>query len=174
MYANWGVAESVLVTDKAAIYTVGGEETSVIALDKHTGNLLWKSKSLGGTRAYASPSIIEKNGQKMILAQTANDLIALNPDNGEIIWNFNLVPFHPGSMGKGANTNTPLFYNNEIFLTSGYDHPALMLSLAEDGKSVSLKWKNDTLDCHFGGAVMLNGKIYSTNWKSNSTGNCVS
>ncbi|HBL75381.1 MAG: hypothetical protein A2W90_04150 [Bacteroidetes bacterium GWF2_42_66] len=168
---NWGIAESVLLTDRAAIYTVGGEETSVIALDKINGNLLWKSKSLGGPRAYASPSLIEKNGMMLILAQTSNDLIALDPANGNVVWSYDLFQYHTHRMGKGAQTNTALFYNDEIFVTSGYDHPGTMFSLADDAKSVSLKWKNDTLDCHIGGVVMVDGKIFGSNWASNTGGN---
>jgi len=173
-YHRWGVAESVLLTDQAAIYVTGGEETSVVAYDKITGKLIWKTKSLGGPRAYASSSLIERNGLKIILAQTANDLIGINSITGEIIWNFNMMPLHLGTSGKGANTNTPIYHNGEIFVTSGYDHPATMFSLAEDGRSVSLKWKNDTMDTHHGGVVLIDGNLYGTNWQSNAKGQWVS
>ena len=63
-YSKWGIAESVLLTDKAALYTTGGKETSVVAFDKLTGKLLWKTKSLGGPRAYASPILIDWAGKK--------------------------------------------------------------------------------------------------------------
>jgi outer membrane protein assembly factor BamB len=173
-YHRWGVAESVLLTDQAAVYVTGGSETSVVAYDKITGKFLWKTKSLGGPRAYASSSLIERGGMKIILAQTANDLIGINSLNGDIIWNFNLVPFHLGNSGKGANTNTPIFSEGEIFITSGYDHPAMLFSLSENGRSVSLKWKNDTMDTHHGGNILIDGNIYGTNWLSNSKGQWVS
>ncbi len=172
-YQTWGIAESVLLTNKAAICTVGGEETTVVALDKINGKLLWKSKSTGGPRAYVSSLLIEKDGQKLILAQTARDLIALDPDNGDIVWTYDLFQYHTNRIGKGAQTNTALYYNDEIFVTSGYNHPGTMFSLSKDWESVSLKWKNDALDCHFGGVVMLNGYIFGSNWKSNSSGNWV-
>lgn len=172
-YLNWGIAESILLVGNAVICTVGGTETTVIALDKNNGNLLWKSKSTGGARAYASPLLIEKEGMKLVLAETSNDLIALDPENGNVVWTFDLIQFHTNRMGKGANTNTALFFNNEIFVTSGYEHPGTMISLSDDWKSVSLKWKNDTLDCHFGGVVMMNGFIFGSNWTGNSTGNWV-
>lgn len=168
---KWGVAESVAISDKAVYYVTGGEETSVIALDKTNGNLLWKTKSLGGTRAYASPVIIEKAGLQLLLAQTANDLMAVDIQNGNIVWNFNLMQYHTGETGKGGNTNTPLYDGNEIFVTSGYDHPALMLSLADDGRSVSLKWTNPDFDDHLGGVVKVGDYLYGSNWQNNSTGN---
>lgn len=168
---RWGIAESVAISDKAVFYVTGGEETSVIALDKTDGKLLWKTKSLGGMRAYASSVVIEKAGLKMLLAQTANDLMAINVENGEIIWSFNVVQFHKGESGVGANTNTPLFDGNNIFVTSGYDHPAIMLNLAADGRSVSLKWTNPDFDNHIGGVVKVGDSVYGSNWTNNTQGN---
>ena len=173
-YHRWGIAESVLLTDRAAIYVTGGAETSVVAYDKITGDLLWKTKSLGGARAYASSLLIERNGLKIIVAQTGNDLIGINSLNGQIIWNFNLVPFQSGPMGKGVNTNMPVYHDGEIFVTSGYDHPAMLFSLSEDGRSLNLKWKNDTMDTHHGGVVLMDGNIFGTNWLSNTKGQWVS
>jgi outer membrane protein assembly factor BamB len=169
-YNKWGLAESVLLTDNGVTYVTGGDETSVVAFDKLTGKLLWKTKSLGGPRAYCSSALIEWNGSKMILAQTANDLMGINPENGEILWNYNIVQFHKGESGRGAITLTPIFHNGEIFTNSGYDHPATMFTLAKDGKSVTLKWKNDIFDTHHGGVVLIDGNLYGSNWETNSKG----
>jgi len=135
--------------------------------------LIWKSKSLGGSRAYASSLIIEKSGLKILLAQTAKDLLAINTENGEIIWSIDLMQYHTGQQGKGANTNTPLFFNDEIFITSGYNHPAIMLKLADDGKSVKVKWTNPDFDNHMGGVVKIGNYIYGSNWLNNANGNWI-
>jgi outer membrane protein assembly factor BamB len=165
-----GEAESLLLTDKAVVYTTGGEENSMVALKKEDGKLIWKSKSLGGSKSYASPVLIEKAGMKIILTQTAKHLIAINAENGDLLWSYDLMQYHLAEQGQGANTNPPLVHNNDIFITSGYNHPALMFSLAADGRSVSLKWKNDTLDCHLGGVVYIDGTIYGSNWQNNAKG----
>lgn len=170
---RWGTAESVAVSDKAVFYVTGGSETSVIALSKTDGKLLWKTKSLGGTRAYASSVIIERGGLKLLLAQTANDLMAINAETGEFVWTYNLLQHHPGEMGKGANTNTPIISGNDIFITSGYDHSACMLSMAADGRSVSLKWTNPDFDNHLGGVVKIGDYVYGSNWINNGKGNWI-
>jgi outer membrane protein assembly factor BamB len=169
-YNKWGIAESVLLTDKAALYTTGGKETAVIAFDKITGKLLWKTKSLGGPRAYASPILIDWAGKKVVVAQTANDIMGIDSSNGEILWNYNLIQYHIDESGRGANTITPIFYKGDIFTTSGYNHPATLLTLAKDGKSVSLKWRNNDLDTHHGGVVLIGGNLYGSNWENNSKG----
>lgn len=168
-YHNWGVSESLAITEKAVFYVTGGEETSVIALNKTNGELIWNTKGLGGPRAYASSLIIEKAGLKILIAQTARDLIGINVDNGEILWSYDLIQYHTGQRGKGANTNTPLYHNNEIFITSGYGHPALMFKLSPDGRSISLKWQNVDFDNHMGGVVRIGDYLYGSNHQ-NSVG----
>ena len=165
-----GDAEALLVTKNAVLYTTGGEQNAMVALDKKDGSLVWKSGSLGGAKAYASPVLINHYGKDIILAQTSKDIIALQPKDGTILWSYNLLQYHLISTGVGAQANPALYHNGEIFVTSGYDHPGVMLSLSEDGSSVQLKWKNDTIDTHIGGVVLVDGNIYGSNWENNARG----
>ena len=172
-FSVWGPAESLLLTDNAVIYTVGGEDASVVALNKNNGELIWKSPSTGVAEAYCSPIIIDRNGRKIILVELERDLLGINPLNGKILWTFNLRPKEESRLTWLNHTNAPLYKNGEIFITSGYNMDALMLSLSEDGNKVSLKWKNPILDTHIGGVVEVNGFIYGSNLVSNSKGNWV-
>jgi len=167
---NHGDAENPLLVGDLVVFTTGGEENTMVALRKTDGLLVWKTKSLGGSKSYASPVLIHHNGTSFILAQTAENLIAINPKNGEIIWHYNLIQFHLLQQGVGANTNPPLYFNGEIFVTSGYDHPGIKLALSADGKSVQEVWKNDTIDTHHGGVVLVDGNLYGSNWQNNSKG----
>lgn len=165
-----GDAEALLLTKDVVLYTTGGEQNAMVALSKKDGSLVWKSESRGRAKAYASPVLINHNGKDIILAQTSKDIIAIRPGNGDILWNYNLLQYHLISTGVGAQANPALYHNGEIFVTSGYDHPGVMLSLSEDGNSVQLKWKNDTIDTHFGGVVLVDGNIYGSNWENNARG----
>lgn len=165
-----GDAECPLVIKNAVLYTTGGEENTMVALSKTDGSLVWKTKSLGGAKSYASPVLIHYEGKDVILAQTSENLIAINAENGEIIWSYNLKQYHKNRLGVGAQTNPPLFFNNEIFVASGYEHPGIMLSLDGDGKTVKLKWLNYTIDTHHGGVVLVDGNIYGSTWDNNAHG----
>lgn len=165
-----GDAENPLIVDDMVIYTTGGDENTLVALGKTDGSLVWKTKSLGGAKSYASPVLVRHNGMNIVLVQTTENLIAVNSANGEILWYYNLIRFHLHSQGVGANTNPPLCFNDEIFVTSGYDHPGIKLQLSEDGKSVKEIWKNDTLDTHHGGVVLVDGNLYGSNWQNNAKG----
>lgn len=170
---HWGIVESVLLTWNAALYITAGKETTVVAYHKNSGELLWISKSLGGKKSYASSSLIERNGIHIALIQTSEDLMGLDVEDGKILWSYNTSQYH-FDKGKGEAANTPLYYNGEIFVTYGNGQPGLMFSLSEDGKSISLKWKNDVIDTHFGGIVLLDGAIYGSTMVNNSKGNWAS
>lgn len=171
-FHRWGMAESVLLTEEAVISSPSGEETVMVALDKEDGSLIWESPKADGVRSYVSPLMIEYNGVKMILATTSKELVGINPENGEILWRFDVVQ-DLTSRGRRINANTPLYKDGEIFFSSGYDDTALMLKLADDCRSVSIKWKSDVLDVHHGGMVLVDGYIYGSNWINNGNGNWV-
>lgn len=169
-YQHWGIVESVLLSDKAALYVTGGEISTVVAYDKTNGELLWKSKSTGGPKSYASSSLVEWGGKQIALVQTSNDLIGIDVDNGEVLWTYNTIQYHT-KKGSGEGANTPLFHNGEIFITYGNEQPGLMFSLAKDATDIRLKWKNELLDTHHGGLVLLDGVIYGSNMIDNTRGN---
>ncbi len=169
-YQYFGIAESVLLTDKAALYVTGGENTTVVAYDKTNGALLWKSESTGGPKSYASSSLVKWGGKQIALVQSANDLIGIDVANGEVLWTYNTIQYHT-EKGKGEGANTPLFHNGEIFITYGNEQPGLLFTLSEDARSIQLKWKNELLDTHHGGLVLLDGVIYGSTMIDNTRGN---
>jgi len=170
----WGVSETPLIVDNMVICTPGGKETSVVAFDKMTGKLIWESESVGGQRAYASPTIYEYKNFRFILAVTATHLIALNPKDGTVAWNYK---YYKNELWKDQPgliwTNTPVFKNDEILLSMGYDYPAVMLKMDPSGTSVSEKWTNNVLDNHHHGVLVSGDYIYGSNWISNGKGKWV-
>lgn len=165
-----GDAEAPLIVNDLVVFTTGGEKYTMVAFNKISGETVWKARSLGGNKSYASPTLIEQSGRQIILTQTAENLIGIDARTGELLWHHNLIQYHLHSQGKGGNTNPPLYQNGEIFVASGYEHPALMFSLSSDGTSISLKWRNDVLDTHHGGNVVIDGNIYGATWTNNSNG----
>jgi outer membrane protein assembly factor BamB len=172
-YHRWGMTESLLLTDKAVISSPTGGRTAVVALDKKDGSLLWESEPQGGVRSYVSPILIEHNGTSMILITTSEDIMGVDPGSGEVYWNVDLASNYGYRDGRRNNTNTPLYHNGEIYTTSGYDAPGVMLELSEDGKSAEVKWHNGVLDVHHGGLVLVDGYLYGSNWINNGNGNWV-
>lgn len=174
-YHEWGNAETPLIVDDKVICTPGGNKTSVVAFNKMTGELIWQSKSVGGARSYVSATIYEFNGHRYILAASATTLIALEPGTGKIDWTYK---YWKPVMWKWQDNgliwaNTPVYKDNDIFISMGYDYPAVMLSMDSTGTSVSEKYIDHTLDNHIGGLIYYDGYVYGSNWYNNSNGGWV-
>ena len=170
---SWGTAESPLVVDSKVIYTPCGEKTTVVALDKNTGQTVWTSKSLSDQSGYVSPKLVERGGKKLIVTVTGNYIIGINAENGDILWQIKYTEIPPPKSGNDINIVTPLYHDGRIFVTSGYDHTGVMLELSEDAASASVAWWNQDLDTHHGGVVLIDGYIYGSNWINNKNGNWV-
>ncbi len=170
---NWGVAESPLIVDNKVICTPGGKQTTVVAFDKMTGKLLWQSESVDAERSYVSPALYQYKDFRFILAMTARHLLALDPQNGDIKWIYEYHKPEWHDRNSLILTNTPIFREDEIFISMGYDYPSVMLKLDPSGTAVTEKWVNRTLDTHHGGFVLVDGYIYGSNWQNNRKGNWV-
>ncbi len=110
----------------------------------------------------------------MIVSVTSNYIISLNPENGDIIWKKTYSDIYPPLENSDfpiSNTNTPLYHNGQIYVTSGYNHVGVMYKLNEDGSDADLVWTDSTLDVHHGGVVLIDGYIYGANWLHNGKGN---
>ncbi|MCG8578775.1 MAG: PQQ-binding-like beta-propeller repeat protein [Bacteroidales bacterium] len=171
---RFGIAEAPLVYDDKVIFSPGGEQAAMIALNRKNGKLIWKSKALSGTTNYVSPLLIEYKGTKQILGFVGVSIFGVNPDSGEMMWSFEEWGLNSKSRGPGKTaTNTPLYKDGQIFYCNGYNLDAYKLQLSDDCKTVSKIWENTDLDTHHGGFVMVDGTIYGSNWLSNATGNWV-
>lgn len=172
-YHIWGNSETPLVVDNKIICSPGGKATSVVALDKMTGETIWQTESLGGPRAYASPTIYEYKDFRFILAVIGTHVMAIHPENGEIAWSYQYWDSEKWDQNGLIWTNTPVYKDDEIFITMGYDYPAVMLKMDSTGTSVSEKFVDHTFDNHHHGVILHDGHIYGSNWFNNKQGRWV-
>lgn len=171
---NWGTSECPLVFDDKVIYTPCGDQTTMVALNKNTGEEIWKTRPLGDKSGYVSPILISYKGKRQIVSSTSLTAFGVNPDNGDIEWTFDdWGPKHYGTQSRWDNIapNSALYQDGKIFFCHGYDINAFQLQLADDLKSVTCTWRNEVLDTHHGGYVLVDGYIYGSNWVNNNQGN---
>jgi len=170
----WGIAESLLYHDGKIFYTPCGERTTVVALDAISGETVWESVSLPDSSAYVSPILINYGDREMIVSVTSNYIFTVDPENGDIIWKKTYSDIYPPVEHPDfpiSNTNTPLYHDGQIYVTSGYNHVGVMFKMKEDGNDADMIWTDSTLDVHHGGVVLLNGYIYGANFLNSGNGN---
>lgn len=81
----WGYAGHPLVYKNLLICTAGGKGSAVVALDKRTGDEVWKSLTASEI-GYSPPTLVEAGGVVQLLIFNGDGLHGLNPDTGEVYW----------------------------------------------------------------------------------------
>ncbi len=152
----WGITENLLVDGEKLICTPGGKEANVIALNKNTGKLIWKSKGNGEKSAYCSPALIKLENKHIFVTMTENHILGIDAADGNLLWK------HEQTNQYSVHANTPLYYDGFLYCVSGYGKGGLMLKLLDDGNSITEVWRNTSLDNRIGGVVLLDGKIYGS------------
>ncbi|MDR2038923.1 MAG: PQQ-like beta-propeller repeat protein [Bacteroidales bacterium] len=169
----WGVSESPLVFDNKVIFTPGGYKTTMVALDAATGKTIWSTKALRDSCSHVSPLLIDHNGIRQIIGFSEKYMYGVNPETGEMVWEFNDWDFIPKRGMDGICINTPLYHDGKLFVSNAYEMRSHMLELNEDATGVKVLWRNDDLSVHTGGMVLVNGIIYGSNWFNNNNGDWV-
>ncbi len=172
---KWGTAESLLLVDDKVIFTPGGEQTSMVALDYQTGETVWRTQALGDTCSHVSPLLIRHNGIDQIIGFTRNHMFGVDPSTGEMKWAFSDWNFKPtyGNDLDGICINTPLYRDGRLFVSNAYGMQSYMFELTPGATGVNLLWRSDALSVHTGGMVLYDGVIYGSNWFNNNSGDWI-
>jgi outer membrane protein assembly factor BamB len=129
----WGIAASPLVEGNLVIVEIGGEGACVVAFDKVTGEEKWKS--LDDRAGYAAPIVIEQAGRRVLICWTGDNIAALDPASGELLWK---LPFKPSQMV--LNVATPVVHDDRLFVAAFYDG-AMMAQLDREKPAAEVLWR---------------------------------
>ncbi len=157
---QWGMNETPVVDGDVIYITPGGKNYNVVALNRHSGELIWSSKGKGELSAYCTPLLFEHNGRKMLATHSAEHLMGLDAKSGALLWS------HPHVNQWAVHANTPVYYEGSIFYFSGYGKGGGLLKLNQDGSAVEETWYKETMDSRMGGAVVIDGYLYSSGDKA--------
>lgn len=151
---HWGISESPLVDGDRVIVTPGGSGTAVVALDKTTGELLWKSQS--DSAAYSSPMPYDVAGARKVAVFTGEGAIGLDMKTGALEWRYNKVS------NRTANIATPIIKNGHIFLSSDYGTGCALLRLTPAGKTATASevYFNRDMKNHYSSSVLVGDHVY--------------
>jgi len=70
---RWGVSQCPLLYHDSVIVAAQGANAGVVAFDKKTGNVLWKTAALPGKVGYVSPSLATIGGVDQVMMANASD-----------------------------------------------------------------------------------------------------
>jgi outer membrane protein assembly factor BamB len=148
---NWGYCESVLVDEGKVICTPGGEQGTMLALDKLTGEKIWQSKGITDNAHYSSAIVVVHDGRRQYIQLLMDKLIGVDAGTGEVIWS---TPW----VGKTAVIPTPIYHDGYVYISSGYNAGCKLVKIEGD-KAVDV-YENKTMKNHHGGVILVGDYLY--------------
>jgi outer membrane protein assembly factor BamB len=117
----WGYSESPLIVGERLLVAPGGDGSSVVALNKNDGSLIWKSGS--DPAAYSSAILHRVGSVSEVVYFTGDRALGLHLDDGRLLWSYTRVA------NRTANIATPIARGNRIFVSSDYGTGAALLDI---------------------------------------------
>lgn len=178
MMSGRGYGESPLIDGDKLICTPGGIEAMLVALDKRTGELIWKSTmpDIGPAgrdgAGFSSAVLTEAAGVRQYVQLVGRGLIGVDAKDGRFLWGYNAL-----SNGT-ANIPTPIVRGNLVFAANGYNAGSVLLKLLPDGKGGVDAQKVYSLNAsrfqnHHGGVVTVGGYVYGGHGSNNGLPTCL-
>jgi outer membrane protein assembly factor BamB len=157
---EWAYSESPLVDGHAVVVTPGGKEATLVALNKNSGDVIWKAQvPEGDAAAYASIVIIEVDGMKQYVQFMANGLVGVDAKTGKYLWRYDKT-----AENSPANIGTPVASGDSVYSGSHYAGGGLVRIVADgDAFTAEEVYFDRKLPTAIGGAVLVGDYLYGTN-----------
>ena len=166
---KWGYAESPLIDGDKVICTPGGDQCTMMALNKKTGAEIWKSapvtkKLEDGTSTqpssahYSSVMPVNLNNRRQYVQLTVQAAIGVDADTGEQLWQSDWP-------GRTAVIPSPIVEEDKVYVTSGYGVGSKLIQIGDDNSASEL-WYSKAIQNHHGGVIKIGDYFYGSSAKA--------
>lgn len=130
-FGGWRYCESPLIDGERLIVTPGGKVATMLALNKSTGEVLWKCPipAKSAQAGYSSVVITNVGGVKHYVQLFNGGLVGVSTD-GKVLWQYEKVARNT------ANVPTPIVFGEFVFSSIGYGRGAGLVKLTASGPDV--------------------------------------
>ena len=158
---GWKFAESPFIEGDRLICTPGGDESVLAALDKKTGEVLWRSalpeelRGKGAHAQYATIAPVEAGGVRQYVTLIKGlGLVGVAAKDGKFLWSYRRI--NNGT----ANIPTSLPYGEGVFCSTAYGTGAALLKLTADSAEQVYFLDAKTFQNHHGGFLRIGDHLY--------------
>jgi outer membrane protein assembly factor BamB len=164
---RWAIVQNPLIYGNQLIVAPQTPEVGVVAYDKVTGEVKWKSVALSGIPGYVTPSIAKIGGEDHLVMITGaigrgrnakdGSVNGLDPRSGKVLWTYTnwqcIIPV-PTAVDAGEG---------RLLITGAYGAGTAMIKVEKKGDSyaVSELFKNPDFGAHTQPPVLHDGHFYS-------------
>lgn len=141
-HENGPGSSPVVWRDSLIFHLDGSDSQSVAALDKRTGQLVWRTARSGALRdnpqarkSYATPLLLDVGGQPQLFSSGADWLYGYDSQDGRELWKLNF-----GAQGYSLSSRPVA--NGSLFFTSlGFDAPELLAIRYGGDRAPGIVWR---------------------------------
>lgn len=155
---EWAYAESPLVDGDVVVVTPGSPDATIVALNKKTGALVWKSAVPENDQAgYASAIVVEGGGRKQYVQLLNKGIVGVDAKTGQFLWRY-------AEAAKGpAQYFTPIARGDYVYGGAlGVGGGLVRLKPEGNGVTAEQVYFIRGLPNGIGGAVLVGDYLYGT------------
>jgi outer membrane protein assembly factor BamB len=153
---QWAYSESPLIDGDALVCTPGGSQATLVALNKATGDVLWKSPLTEADQAgYASIIPLRRGSDKQYVQFLQKGVVGVDAKTGKFLWRYEGT-----AKGSPANIPTPVVHDDFVYSSTGRGGGGL-IKLKDDG-GVEQVYYSTKLPTAIGGSVLVGDYLYGT------------
>ena len=165
----WAVSQCPLLYKDMVIVLSGAPEAGLVAYDKLTGEIRWKTERLG-PETYASPTVVTIDGEEHIniVISSTNPIghrgdpiekgrcVGVDPATGKVLWSFDNWECHISS------SPVTEVGDNKLLIVGGYERGATMIQVnkTDDGYDVKELYTTLNFGDHTKAALYVDGYLY--------------
>ncbi len=151
----WGFAAHPLVDGELVYVLAGGKGSVCVALDKRTGEEVWRALS-APEPGYCPPTMIEHAGRRQLVIWHPEAVNGLDPLTGKVFWSL------PIKAGYRMSIHAPRKSGNRLYV-SAIGKTSAMIKLDDDRPGAEFDWHGTaktSVYCSNSTPFLLDGMIY--------------
>jgi outer membrane protein assembly factor BamB len=154
---EFGYAASPISHGGNVVVLVGGKRYGAVAFDPSDGSIAWSTPP--SSVSYATPIIIEVNGQEQLVYFTADEIVGVEVGVGRPLWSFPVVNQYRN------NATGPVWGSDGLlWVATQLDGGTRVLRLEhiDDETRVEEVWTSDRMSIHFWNTLRIDDTIYAS------------
>jgi outer membrane protein assembly factor BamB len=152
---GWGYCEGPLVDGDQLVCTPGGNDGLLLALDKKTGQVLWRSKEVKSKAPYSSIIAAEIGGVRQYIQLTEQGVAGVAAKDGRLLWQY-------AHANDDLVVRTPIVHDNCVFTTYSFGSGSDLFRIIPGGGGFQTEkvYSNKNMKNEMGGVVLVGDHLY--------------
>jgi len=175
---NWGVSQSPFIYKNLVIVAPQGEQAGVVAFNKLSGEVAWKSRPLAGYNFHVSPIVANYGGMDQVImispygrndSTKTHEVVAFDANTGEELWVYNGLKSFATISPPAAIDDLRLLLTDCSY-DGNYNPVTIMLEITKEGGEFQVNelFLTDEAGCKMHPGIIVDSHIYlNTNGRPN-------